>query len=33
MATVLVDPDRRVVRVGPGATWDAVIAAAAPFGA
>jgi FAD/FMN-containing dehydrogenase len=32
MATVLVDPDRRVARVGPGARWGDVIAAAAPFG-
>jgi FAD/FMN-containing dehydrogenase len=32
MATVLVDPDRRVARVGPGATWASVLAAAAPFG-
>jgi FAD/FMN-containing dehydrogenase len=32
MAPVLVDPDRRVARVGPGAQWGAVIAAAAPFG-
>jgi FAD/FMN-containing dehydrogenase len=32
MATVLVDPDRRVARVGPGATWGAVLAAAAPCG-
>jgi FAD/FMN-containing dehydrogenase len=32
MATVLVDPDRRVARVGPGARWGAVVAAAAPFG-
>jgi FAD/FMN-containing dehydrogenase len=32
MATVLVDPDRRVARVGPGATWGAVLEAAAPFG-
>jgi FAD binding domain/Berberine and berberine like len=32
MATVLVDPDRRIARVGPGARWGAVLAAAAPFG-
>jgi FAD/FMN-containing dehydrogenase len=32
MATVLVDPDRRVARVGPGAVWGGVVAAAAPFG-
>ena len=32
MTSVLIDPDRRVARVGPGATWGAVIAAAAPFG-
>jgi FAD/FMN-containing dehydrogenase len=32
MAAVLVDPDRRVARVGPGARWAAVLAAAAPFG-
>ena len=32
MATVLVDPDRRVARVGPGAVWGGVLAAAAPFG-
>jgi FAD/FMN-containing dehydrogenase len=32
MAEVLVDPDRRVARVGPGARWGDVIAAAAPFG-
>jgi FAD/FMN-containing dehydrogenase len=31
MATVLVDPDRRVARVGPGAVWGDVVAAAAPF--
>jgi FAD/FMN-containing dehydrogenase len=29
---VLVDPGRRTVRVGAGATWGEVIAAAAPFG-
>jgi len=32
MATVLVDPDRAVARVGPGAVWGDVAAAAAPFG-
>ena len=32
MAEVLVDPGRRVARVGPGARWRDVIAAAAPFG-
>jgi FAD/FMN-containing dehydrogenase len=32
MASVLVDPDRRTARVGPGATWGEVIEAAAPFG-
>ncbi|RVX41740.1 FAD/FMN-containing dehydrogenase [Nonomuraea polychroma] len=32
MASVLVDPVRRVARVGPGARWSAVLAAAAPFG-
>jgi FAD/FMN-containing dehydrogenase len=32
MASVLVDPDRRIARVGPGARWGSVIAAAAPFG-
>ncbi|MEU4423374.1 FAD-binding oxidoreductase [Actinoplanes sp. NPDC024001] len=32
MAAVLVDPDRRVARVGPGARWRDVLAAAAPFG-
>jgi FAD/FMN-containing dehydrogenase len=32
MAEVLVDPDRRIARVGPGARWGHVIAAAAPFG-
>ncbi|RZS36494.1 FAD/FMN-containing dehydrogenase [Herbihabitans rhizosphaerae] len=32
MATVLVDPDRRVARAGPGARWQDVIAAAEPFG-
>jgi FAD binding domain/Berberine and berberine like len=32
MATVLVDPDRRIARVGPGARWGDVVAAAAPCG-
>ena len=32
MAEVLVDPDRRIARVGPGARWGQVVAAAAPFG-
>jgi FAD/FMN-containing dehydrogenase len=32
MASVLVDPDRRIARVGPGARWSAVLAAARPFG-
>src|SRR5919199_2015591 len=32
MAEVLVDPDRRVAHVGPGARWGQVLAAAAPFG-
>jgi FAD/FMN-containing dehydrogenase len=32
MAEVLVNPARRIARVGPGATWADVIAAAAPFG-
>jgi FAD/FMN-containing dehydrogenase len=32
LSSVLVDPDRRVARVGAGATFDQVIAAAAPFG-
>jgi FAD/FMN-containing dehydrogenase len=32
MSSVFVDPDRRVARVGPGATWGDVIEAAAPFG-
>jgi FAD/FMN-containing dehydrogenase len=32
MSSVLVDPDRRVARVGPGAVWGDVLAAAAPFG-
>jgi FAD/FMN-containing dehydrogenase len=32
MQSVLVDPGRRTARVGPGATWRDVIAAAAPFG-
>jgi FAD binding domain/Berberine and berberine like len=32
MATVLVDPDRRIARVGAGVRWGAVLTAAAPFG-
>lgn len=32
MASVLVDPDRRIAKVGPGARWGQVLAAAAPFG-
>jgi len=32
LAATLVDPDRRIARVGPGARWGAVLAAAAPFG-
>ncbi len=32
MTSVLVDPDRRIARVGPGATWGDVIEVAAPFG-
>src|SRR3954465_3916557 len=32
MATVLVDPDRRIAHVGAGARWADVLAAAAPFG-
>jgi FAD/FMN-containing dehydrogenase len=32
MAAVLVDPDRRIARVGPGAVWGDVVTAAAPFG-
>src|SRR5689334_8411125 len=32
LAGVLVDPERRVARVGAGARWADVIAAAAPFG-
>jgi FAD binding domain-containing protein/berberine-like enzyme len=32
MASVLVDPARRIAKVGPGARWGAVLAAAKPFG-
>jgi FAD/FMN-containing dehydrogenase len=32
MKSVLVDPDRRIARVGPGARWADVLAATAPFG-
>ncbi|MGH3761643.1 FAD-binding oxidoreductase [Actinophytocola sp.] len=32
MAGVLIDPDRRTARVGPGTRWGDVITAAAPFG-
>jgi FAD/FMN-containing dehydrogenase len=32
MKSVLIDPDRRIARVGPGARWADVLAAAAPFG-
>src|SRR4051794_26255586 len=32
MRSVLVDPDRRTARIGPGATWGDVIEAAEPFG-
>jgi FAD/FMN-containing dehydrogenase len=32
MRSVLVDPDHRTARVGPGATWGDVIVAAEPFG-
>ncbi|NUT21479.1 MAG: FAD-binding protein [Hamadaea sp.] len=32
MTSVLVDPARRIARVGPGARWGQVLAAAAPFG-
>jgi FAD/FMN-containing dehydrogenase len=32
MRSVSIDPERRIVGVGPGATWGEVIEAAAPFG-
>jgi FAD/FMN-containing dehydrogenase len=32
MRSVLVDPERRTARVGPGATWAQLVEAAAPFG-
>jgi FAD/FMN-containing dehydrogenase len=32
MAGVLIDPDRRIARVGPGTRWSEVIDAAAPLG-
>jgi FAD/FMN-containing dehydrogenase len=32
LGTVLVDPDRRIARIGAGARWSDVLAAAAPFG-
>jgi FAD/FMN-containing dehydrogenase len=32
MASVLVDPNRRIARVAPGARWAQVLEAAAPFG-
>ncbi len=32
MAHVLVDPDRRIARVGPGVRWGEVVEAAEPFG-
>jgi FAD/FMN-containing dehydrogenase len=32
MAGVLIDPGRRIARVGPGTRWGQVIEAAAPFG-
>jgi hypothetical protein len=32
MRSVAVDPERRIARVGAGATWGQVLAAAAPFG-
>jgi FAD/FMN-containing dehydrogenase len=32
MESVLVDPGRRIARVGPGVRWAQVLAAAAPFG-
>ena len=32
MDSVLIDPDRRIARIGAGARWEQVVAAAAPFG-
>jgi FAD/FMN-containing dehydrogenase len=32
MARVLIDPDRRIARAGPGTRWGDVVGAAAPFG-
>ena len=32
MASVHIDPEQRLARVGPGATWEQVNAAAAPYG-
>ncbi|HKE52821.1 MAG TPA: FAD-binding oxidoreductase [Actinomycetes bacterium] len=32
LAAVLIDPAQRIARVGPGARWGDVLAAAAPFG-